>query len=62
MNECVRAGLLAGLISGMIWMIISTAVNLGKSAVIIGGLACLIGTGLITMAIANSVSRSRGAA
>jgi hypothetical protein len=55
----LRSGLLAGLISSVIWMIISTAVGMGKAPVIIGGMACLIGTGLITSAISGMTARRR---
>lgn len=58
MSGIVRSGLLAGLISAFIWMMISTAVNLGKSQVMIGGIAFLIGTGLLTAAISTVINRS----
>jgi len=55
----LRSGLLAGLISSVIWMIISTAAGMGKGPVIIGGLACLIGTWLIASAISTVMARNR---
>jgi riboflavin transporter FmnP len=55
----LRSGLLGGLISSVIWMIISTAVGMGKGPVIIGGLAFLIGTWLITTAISTIIARRR---
>jgi hypothetical protein len=55
----VRSGLLAGLISSVIWMMISTAVGLGKGPVILGGLIFLLGTGLITAAVSTMIARSR---
>jgi hypothetical protein len=55
----VRSGLLAGLISSVIWMMISTAVGLGKGPVILGGLIFLLGTGLITAAVSTLIARSR---
>jgi hypothetical protein len=58
----LRSGLLAGLISSVIWMIISTAAGMGKGPVIIGGLACLIGTWLITAAISTMIARNKGGA
>ena len=61
MTENLRSGLLAGLISSVIWMIISTAVGMGKGPVIIGGLACLVGTALIASAITTRIARSRSA-
>jgi hypothetical protein len=59
MTENVRSGLLGGLISSVIWMIISTAVGMGKVPVIIGGLAFLVGTWLITAAISTVLARRR---
>lgn len=59
MSATVRSGLLAGLLSGFIWMMIATAVDVGKSQVMIGGIAFLIGTGLVTAAIATMINRSR---
>ncbi|HEY5845756.1 MAG TPA: hypothetical protein VIT42_03085 [Microlunatus sp.] len=59
MTQNVRSGLLGGLISSVIWMIISTAVGLGKGPVIIGGLALLIGTWLIATAISTVMARNR---
>ena len=59
MTPNLRSGLLGGLISSVIWMIISTAVGMGKGAVIIGGLAFLIGTWLITTAISTIIARRR---
>jgi riboflavin transporter FmnP len=55
----LRSGLLGGLISSVIWMIISTAVGMGKGPVIIGGLVFLIGTWLITTAISTIIARRR---
>jgi hypothetical protein len=55
----LRSGLLGGLISSVIWMMISTAVGLGKGPVIIGGLAFLVGTWLITTAISTIIDRRR---
>lgn len=55
----MRSGLLAGFISSTIWMFISTAVELDKSAVLIGGVACLVGTTLISSAISTRVARSK---
>ena len=52
-----RSGLLAGLISSVIWMIISTAVGMDKGPVIIGGLVCLVGTWLIASAITTRTAR-----
>lgn len=57
MTPNLRSGLLAGLISSVIWMMISTAVGMGKGSVIIGGLVFLIGTWLITTAISTIISR-----
>lgn len=57
----LRSASMAGLISSVIWMLISTAVGLGKTPVIIGGLAFLVGTTLITMVISTIISRSKGA-
>ena len=59
MTENLRSGLLAGLISSVIWMIISTAVGMGKGPVIIGGLVFLIGTWLIGSAISTIIDRRR---
>jgi FtsH-binding integral membrane protein len=58
-TQNLRSGLLAGLISSVIWMIISTAVGMDKGPVIFGGLAFLVGTGLITTAISTVMARSR---
>jgi hypothetical protein len=55
----LRSGLLGGLISSVIWMIISTAVGMGKGPVIFGGLAFLIGTWLITTAVSTVLDRKR---
>jgi hypothetical protein len=55
----LRGGLLAGLISSVIWMMISTAVAMGKGPVIIGGLIFLIGTWLIATAISTFMARSK---
>lgn len=57
MTRNLRSGLLGGLISSVIWMMISTAVGLGKGPVIIGGLAFLIGTWLITTAVSTVIAR-----
>lgn len=59
MTENLRSGLLGGLISSVIWMMISTAVGLGKGPVIIGGLVFLIGTWLITTAISTTIARRK---
>lgn len=57
----LRSASMAGLISSVIWMIISTAVGLGKTPVIVGGVVFLIGTTLITMVISTIIARSKGA-
>jgi riboflavin transporter FmnP len=57
MTQNLRSGLLGGLISSVIWMIITTAVGMGKGPVIIGGLVFLIGVWLITTAISTVISR-----
>jgi hypothetical protein len=57
MNDNVRSGVIGGLISAVIWMIISTLADLSKSAVVVGGLAFLVGTALITIAISNVISK-----
>lgn len=57
--ENVRSGLLGGLISSVIWMMISTAVGMGKGPVIIGGLVFLVGTWLIASIISTVVARSK---
>lgn len=59
MNASVKSGLLAGLIAAVIWMMISTAVDLGKTPVMVGGIVCLIGTWLVSAAISTMISRSR---
>jgi riboflavin transporter FmnP len=61
-TQNLRSGLLGGLISSVIWMIISTAVGMGKGPVIIGGLAFLIGTWLITTAISTVIARRASSA
>lgn len=60
MTGNVRSGLIAGLISSVIWMIISTLVDMGKGAVVGGGLAFLVGTWLVTTAISTVIARNRG--
>lgn len=57
MNDNVRSGVIGGLISSVIWMIISTLVDLSKSAVVVGGLAFLVGTALITIAVSNVIGK-----
>lgn len=57
----LRSASMAGLISSVIWMLISTAVGLGKTPVIVGGIVFLIGTTLITMVISMIIVRSKGA-
>lgn len=62
MGGNLRSGVVGGLISSVIWMMISTAVGLGKAPVIVGGFAFLVGTGLITIAISTIIARGKGAA
>ncbi len=62
MRENLRSSLIAGLLAGFIWMIITTALDFDKTPVILGGLAFLVGTALITAAISTVVVRSRGGA
>ncbi|MBA8794712.1 vacuolar-type H+-ATPase subunit I/STV1 [Friedmanniella endophytica] len=57
MSMNVRSGVVGGLLSAVIWMMIATAVGLGRAPVIVGGLLCLVGTGAITIAIATMVGR-----
>lgn len=59
MGGMLKSSSFAGLISAVIWMMISTAVGMDKAPVIVGGLLCLIGTTLITALISSLVSRSR---
>jgi hypothetical protein len=62
MNANVRSAVLAGLISAVIWMIISTLADMSKAAVVVGGLAFLVGTALITMAISTTIAKRATAA
>lgn len=57
MNANVRSGVLAGLIASVIWMIISTLVDLSKAAVVVGGLAFLVGTALVSIAISTIIAK-----
>lgn len=59
MSANVKGGLLAGLIAGFIWMVISTAVDLGKTQVIVGGFILLIGTWAVSTVISTVIDRSR---
>lgn len=61
MSANVRSGVFAGLISAVIWMIISTLVDLSSAAVVIGGLAFLVGTSLITIAISTIIAKQHTA-
>lgn len=58
----VRSALLAGFIASTIWMFIATAVDLGKSMVLIGGIVCLVGTAVITAIVASVIARSKSPA
>ncbi len=62
MTANIRSGFIAGLIASVIWMIISTAVGMGRTPVIVGGLAFLFGTWLVTALIATIISRSKQSA
>lgn len=57
----LKSALLAGLIAGFVWMMISTLVDMSKNAVVIGGLAFLVGTALITFLISTVIVRSKSA-
>ncbi|RMB61913.1 hypothetical protein [Tessaracoccus antarcticus] len=57
MREQVRGGLIAGLISAVIWMMITVLVGMDKAAIVGGGLLFLVGTMLITMAVSGIISR-----
>lgn len=61
MSGNVRSGVLAGLISAVIWMIISTLVGLSSAAVVVGGLAFLVGTTLVTIAISTVIANQHTA-
>ena len=61
MRDNVRSGVIGGLISAVIWMIITTALDFGKVPIILGGLLFLVGTGLVTVAISTAISRSHRA-
>jgi hypothetical protein len=61
MNANVRSGVLAGLIASVIWMIISTLVDLSKAAVVVGGLAFLVGTALVTIAVSTIIAKRHSA-
>lgn len=52
-----RSGLTAGLISAVIWMMITVLVGMSKAAVVGGGFAFLVGTGLITIAVGTVISQ-----
>lgn len=57
----VRSALLAGFIASTVWMFITVAVDGSKSAILVGGLLFLVGTALITAAVAAVISRNRAA-
>ncbi len=57
MSANVRSDVVGGLISAVIWMIISTLVGLSSAAVVVGGLAFLVGTSLVTIAISTIISK-----
>lgn len=59
MGGMAKSALVAGLIAAVIWMIISTAVGMDKVPVIVGGLAFLVGAGLITALISFLVVKAR---
>ena len=62
MRENIRSSLIAGLLASVIWMIITTALDFEKRPVIVGGLAFLVGTALVTAAISTVVVKARGGA
>ncbi|MEO7848897.1 MAG: hypothetical protein ABIR75_07565 [Arachnia sp.] len=57
MREQVRSGLIAGLISAVIWMMITVMVGMDKAAIVGGGVLFLVGTTLVTVAISSIISR-----
>ena len=58
MGSTFKSASFAGLISAVIWLIITTAVDLGKTPVIVGGILFLIATTLITALISGIIQRS----
>ena len=60
MRGQVKSALVAGLLAAVIWMVIATAVDLGKGAVIGWGLGFLVIGALGTFAISAAIRRSRG--
>lgn len=53
--------LLAGATSGVIWMAIGLMTGMQTSMIGLGGLICLVGVLLISLAISTMVSRSHSA-
>lgn len=56
MTGQLRSALIAGLISAVIWMMITVLLGMDKGAVVGGGLAFLVGTALITLAISTVIA------
>lgn len=62
MMENFRSGLLAGLISAVIWMTITSLVgSYSKGAIVGGGWGFLVVVAVITMVISTIVGRSKRA-
>jgi hypothetical protein len=59
--DSARSGLVAGVISAVIWIIITAATGGGAASIWVGGLILLVAVALVTYVITEVVARSKRA-